>query len=72
MMNVIPLEVMIIVVENQNPLKRGLLGPAINSPRQSTSLTRQMEFKIQVQQVFKCVPRDFSDRTLTNTSEDGV
>jgi hypothetical protein len=48
MMNVIPLEI-IIIIENQNPLKHSLLGPTINSPRQSTSLTRQMEFKIQVQ-----------------------
>ena len=31
-----------------------------------------MEFHIQIEEVLKCLSRDFTDRTLANVGKDGV
>jgi hypothetical protein len=52
--------------------KEILLRPTINGSRQTSCLPLQMEFHIQIKEVLKCLPRDFTDRTLANVGKDGV
>lgn len=49
-----------------------LLGSAINGSCQTSSLPLQVEFQIQVEEVFKCLSCDFADRTLANVGKDSV
>jgi len=48
------------------------LGASINRSRQSACLPTQMELQIEVEQMLKCIPRDFSYGALSDIRKYGV
>ena len=63
---------MVLIQISQKSEKGILLRSTINGSRQTSSLPLQMEFHIQIEEVFKCLSRDFTDRTLANVGKDGI
>lgn len=45
------------------------LGSTVNRSRQTTGLPREVEVKIELEQVLEYISRDLADRLLRNTSE---
>ena len=62
-----------VLIENGQKSEKGiLLRSTINGSRQTSSLPLQMEFHIQIEEVLKCLSRNFTDRSLANVGKDGV
>lgn len=59
-------------VSNHRRRRIHSLGTAIDSPRESTRLSRQVEPNVKIEQVRKDVPCDASNRVLGDTGKNGV
>ena len=49
-----------------------VLCTTVDRANQATGLPRQMERKVKVQKVLKCLPRDFTNNTLADSRENSI